>query len=254
MNEQRSSVESQLDALRAEVARLGVAQERLAAALRRARAALAGALALGAGVAAVLLAQPAQSALSLHELRAPFRVVGRGGVTLFRVSQSGDVQFNDGAGAPLARLGSDDLGRGLASLDPKGGVVGLLGTAPTPNGVARGLLTLDPNGVPTATLGQTPIPGGTLDRGLFVYRPNATIGPTLAHNPDLNAEGVVLADAAGENILMALATDFPNNRAGLEIANMALTPRVRLGALPETGILQLFDGPGTVFFSQPPVP
>src|SRR5437870_7201775 len=98
----------------------------------------------------------------------------------------------------------------------------------------------------TSTLGQTPIPGGVLDRGLFVYRPNGTIGPTLSHNPHLNAEGVVIADASGQNIQMAMVVDFPNNRAGLEISNMALKQQVRIGSVSDTGILQLFDSSGNV--------
>lgn len=254
MNEHRSSVDMQLDALREEMAWMVAAQERLAVSQRRTRAALAGTLALAAAAVAVLFAQPAQSALSLHEVQAPFRVVGRGGATLFRVNPSGVTEFNDHSGAPLARLISTDQERGLRVLDAAGHPVGLLGTAATPNGQVRGLLTLDPDGVPTSTLGQTPIPGGVLDRGLFVYRPNGTIGPTLSHNPHLNAEGVVIADASGQNIQLAMVVDFPNNRAGLEISNVALKQQVRIGSVSDTGILQLFDGSGNVYFSQPPAP
>jgi hypothetical protein len=252
MSEQWSSVETQLDALRAEVARLGAAQERQAAAQRRARAAVAGALALAGCAVAFLVARPAQSAVSIHELRAPFRVVGQGGVTLFRVSQNG-IAFSDSSGLPLARLGSDDLGRGLKIVDPKGGVVGLLGTAPAPDGTIRGLLTLDPNGVPTTVVGQQPLPGVT-DRGLFFYREDGTIGGTIAHNPVLHADGVMIADAAGQNSVITLGINFPINSAGLEINNLALQPEVRLGATPETGLFQLLDKDGDLFFQQPPAP
>lgn len=69
-----------------------------------------------------------------------------------------------------------------------------------------------------------------------------------------NATGVVIADAAGQNGILTLAADFPNERVGLEITNLNLGTEVRLGATSDFRLLQRFDSQGNLFFSQPPIP
>lgn len=254
MAERPGSIEAQFSSLRAELARVAAAQDRLALAQRRTRAALASTFALAAGTLITLFAGPAESRATGLTVQAPFKVVGRGGAVLLRVGQNGAVELNDPTGLPVARIVSSPEGRGLEVVDPAGKAVGLLGTAPFPDGEFRGLLTLDPAGVLTTVVGQHPLPGGVVDRGLFFYRQNGTIGGTIAHNPVLDADGVVLADAAGQNSVVTLGIDFPINSAGLVINNLALNPEVRLGATPDFGLFQLFDSEGNLLFQQPPIP
>jgi hypothetical protein len=253
VTDRQLSLEARLESLGAEVARLGAAQERLALAQRRARGALAGALALAGGALFLLFAGAAESRTAGLKLAAPFRITGRGGVTLFRVSQNGVVEIHDPSGRPLARSVDQSQGRGLQVLDESGAVVGLLGAGSLPGGSFRGLQTFDAGGVLTALLGEQPA-SGHANRGVFAHRPDGALGGMLGHDPVFDASGVVVPGADGQSPVIILAADFGNNRAGLQITNLQLKDEVHLVASEASGILQLFDSSGNLFFSQPPAP